>query len=59
MGSRPRKIGIGVPNILGFVERGCREIGVPIFFCDTGTNSRSIHHTSIHNANKFQLKYTL
>ena len=31
MGSRPRKIGMGVPNILGFVERGCRKMGVPIF----------------------------
>ena len=41
-----------------YVERGCRIMGVPIF-CDTGTNSRSIHHTGIHNANKFQLKYTL
>ena len=42
MGSRnPRKIGMGVPNILGFVARGCRKMGVPEnggadFFCDTG-----------------------
>ena len=35
------------------------ENGGADFFGDTGTNSRSIHHTSIHNANKFQLKYTL
>ena len=26
----PRKIGTGMPHILGFLERGCR------FFCDTG-----------------------
>ena len=32
MGSRnPRKIGMGVLNILGYVERGCRKMGVPIF----------------------------
>ena len=33
VGSRnPRKIGMGVPNILGFVARGCRKMGVPIFW---------------------------
>ena len=32
VGSRnPRNIGMGVPYILGFVERGCRKMGVPIF----------------------------
>ena len=39
MGSRnPRKIGMGVPYILGFVERVCRKMGV---FCDTGKASIS------------------
>jgi len=29
VGSRnPRKIGMGMPNILGFVVRGCRKMGV-------------------------------
>ena len=38
VGSRnPREIGMGVPNILGFVTRGYRKMGVPIF-CDTGLN---------------------
>ena len=33
VGSRnPRKIGMGVPNILGFVAQGCRKMGVPIFW---------------------------
>jgi len=30
-----RKIGMGVPIILGFVAWGCRKLGVPIFR-DTG-----------------------
>ena len=42
MGSRnPRKIGMGVPNILGFVERECRKMGVPIF-CDTGSRASEV-----------------
>ena len=32
---KPRKIGMGVPYILGLLERGCQKLGVPIF-CDTG-----------------------
>ena len=40
MGSRnPRKIGMGVPNILGFVEWGCRKMGVPIFFVTPARSS--------------------
>ena len=27
----PRKIGTGMPHILGFLERGYRKVGVPIF----------------------------
>ena len=27
----PRKIGMGVPHILGLLGRGCQNLGVPIF----------------------------
>ena len=27
----PRKIGKGMPHILGFLERGCRKVGADIF----------------------------
>ena len=41
MGSRnPRKIGMGVPNILGFVARGAGKWGCR-FFCDTGLGSEN------------------
>ena len=33
-----RKIGMGVPIILGFVEWECRKWGVPIFFVTPGRN---------------------
>jgi len=37
MGSRnPRKIRMGVLNILGFVVQECRKVGVPIF-CDNSS----------------------
>ena len=29
------KIGTGMPHILGFLERGSRNVGVPIFFVTT------------------------
>ena len=28
----PRKIGIGMLYILGFLEQGCQKVGVPFFF---------------------------
>jgi len=28
----PRKIGMGVPNILRFVKRGCQKMRVPIYY---------------------------
>ena len=49
-GSRnPRKIGIGMPNILGFVEWGLWKMGVTIF-CDTSP-PRSPALTGIINTN--------
>ena len=56
----PRKIGIGVPQILELLERGCQKLGVPqilellkrgcqklgvtIFFCDTGRGTPCYGH---------------
>ena len=34
----PRKIGMGVPQILGLLEQRCQKLGVPIFFCDTSVS---------------------
>ena len=31
-GGNPSKIVMGVPHILGLLERGCQNLGVPIFF---------------------------